>query len=35
MRTFSKQQYNKGWVLEHPVGGEMRLIHETSGLDAV
>jgi transposase-like protein len=34
MRTFRKHQY-KGWVLEHPVGGEVRLINETSGLDAV
>ena len=34
MRTFSKQQ-DKGWVLEHPVGGEMRLINETSGLAAL
>ena len=34
MRTFRKQQ-DKGWGLEHPVGGEVRLIHETFGLDAV
>ena len=34
MRTFRKQQ-DKGWVLEHPVEGEVRLIHETFGLDAV
>jgi transposase-like protein len=34
MRTFSKQQY-KGWVLEHPVGGEVRLMNAISGLDAV
>ena len=34
MRTFRKHQ-DKGWGLEHPVGGEVRLIHETFGLDAV
>jgi transposase-like protein len=35
MRTFRKQQY-KGWVLvEHPVGGEARLINEIFGLDPV
>jgi len=32
MRTFRKHQY-KGWVLEHPVGGDMRLKNETFGLD--
>jgi transposase-like protein len=34
MRTFRKQQ-DKGWILEHPVEGEVRLIHETFGLNAV
>jgi IS6 family transposase len=34
MCTFRKQQ-DKGWGLEYPVGGEVRLIHETFGLDAV
>ena len=34
MRTFRKHQ-DKGWGLEHPVRGEVRLIHETFGLDAV
>ena len=33
MRTFRKHQY-KGWVLEHPVGGGVRLKNETFGLDA-
>jgi IS6 family transposase len=34
MRTFRKHQY-KGWVLEHPVGGDVRLKNEPFGLDAV